>query len=446
MTDDLSLYLKICEALYRALDLDRRAYIILTCTTAGQVFGFSRAFLLLVNEKTAMLEGKMGVGPASHEEASRVWHQMAQENKSLDELLEEYDKIPDRESMPLYPLVRRFNVPLSKEDELVIQCLKDKRALKVTYAREDARVSEEFYKVLGAEEFACIPLITQDKAVGVILADNLYSCRPISDENVQSLTFVARVLGAAIEGARIHQKLLENQRKLRKMTEELRLSYVLASVGEMAAYLTHEIKNPLVAIGGLARSIYKNTDEPDALGSIKKQAKIIIDEIEQLEHLVNDTGYVFRLDKLVLEREDLNQVIEDTCELMEEELGQGGVKLARDLSPVPHLWIDRSRIKAVLVNLIHNAIESMPQGGELKIKSQRDEQFVKMETKDTGGGVPPDIKEKIFSPFVSTKPQGSGLGLSMVKHIVEQHGGRVGIESRENEGTSVFIYLPIRER
>ena len=88
----------------------------------------------------------------------------------------------------------------------------------------------------------------------------------------------------------------------------------------------------------------------------------------------------------------------------------------------------------------------MPQGGELKIKSQRDEQFVKMETKDTGGGVSPDIKEKIFSPFVTTKPQGSGLGLSMVKHIVEQHGGRVDIESRENEGTSVLVYLPIRER
>jgi len=442
--DNLLLYLKMGKVLYRALNLEKRTYIILTSVTAGQAFGFSRAFLLLVNEKKGILEGTMGIGPTSQENANQVWSRMSLENKTLEELLTDYDKIGSKELMPLYPLVRQLNFPLTRKEEAIIQCLEEKEALKITNAYEDSRVSKEFVNLLGANEFVCLPLVGQDKPVGVLLADNLYTYRAISEENFKALTVVADVLGAAIEGARVHQELLDNQKKLRKMEEELRRSYILASVGEMAGYLSHEIRNPLVAIGGLARSIYEDIDKPEVREKIKKRLQTIVKETERLEKLLQEALNFVRLDKLTLKHENINKVTEEICDLMEKEFEERGIKLTRYLSCDSYLWMDRDRIKQVISNLMHNAAEAMPQGGEIVIRTQTERDLVKMEMIDSGGGIPPSIKEKIFAAFFTTKSQGSGLGLSVVKYIVEQHGGYVEVESEENKGTSVSIYLPLR--
>jgi signal transduction histidine kinase len=444
VVNNLFAYLKIGEVLYRALKLEQRIYIILTFVTAGQAFGFSRAFLLLVNEQNGMLEGIMGIGPTSQEDANRVWTQMSQENKSLEELLADYDKIGSKELMPLYPLVRKLNFPLAKKEEAIIQCLEKKEVLKITNAYEDSRVSEEFIDVLGVNEFVCLPLAVEDKPIGVLLADNLYSSRAISDENVRALAVVASVLGAAIEGARIHRELLENQKKLRKMAEELRRSYILASVGEMAGYLSHEIRNPVVAIGGLVRYVYEEIDKPERLEKVKKRLKTIMNETGRLEKLLQETLDFVRLDKLTLQYENINKITEEICDLMERELEERGIKIIRYLASDFYLQMDRDRMKQVLSNLIHNAAEAMSQGGEIKIKTQKEKQFVKVEMIDNGPGIPPEIREKVFAPFFTTKSQGSGLGLSVVKHIVEQHGGYVEIESEGDKGTSVSVYLPIR--
>jgi len=442
--DNLLLYLKMGKVLYRALNLEKRTYIILTSVTAGQAFGFSRAFLLLVNEEKGILEGTMGIGPTSQENANQVWSQMSLENKTLEELLADYDKIGSKESMPLYPLVRQLNLPLARKEEAIIQCLEKKEALKITNAYEDSRVSKEFVNLLRVNEFVCLPLVGQDKPIGVLLADNLYTYRAISEENFKALTVVADVLGAAIEGARVHQELLENQKKLRKMEEEHRRCYILASVGEMAGYLSHEIRNPLVAVGGLARSIYEDIDKPEVREKTKKRLQTIVKETERLEKLLQETLDFVRQDKLTLQPENINKVTEEICNLMEKEFEERGIRLTRYLSCDSYLWIDRDRIKQVISNLMHNAAEAMPQGGEIAIRTQTERDFVKVEIIDSGGGIPPSIKEKIFGAFFTTKSQGSGLGLSVVKYIVEQHGGYVEVESEENKGTSVSVCLPLR--
>lgn len=449
MGDNLSLLLKVSKIMHRTLDLDRRIYIILTCATAGCAFGFSRAFLLLVNEDTGMLEGKMGVGPVSQEDANRIWSQMSEEKKSLEELLAEYDRMPAQDSNSLFFLAKKLNISLDKESDVLIKCLRQRQPQIVTGSSDNIKVSRDFLNILGAEKFACVPLLIEDETVGVLLADNLYSNRPLSRESIQSLGFFADQMAVAIWEARLHQQLLENQSKLREMEREMHRSEVLISLGEMAAHLAHEVRNPLVIIGGLARSIGKNTEKvnnPDLLGSIRDRAGAIIKEVERLENLLAETLSFVHLNKPAFQLKDLNEVVEEICNLTEEELKNRNITMLRSLSPLPYLRIDQDQIKQLLFNLIQNAVESMPEGGELGIKTQREEAFAKVEVADTGRGIHPDIREEIFSPFFTTKTKGSGLGLSIVRRIVEQHGGRVKVGKKEDKGASVVIYLPIPEK
>lgn len=442
---DLPLLLKVTRAMHRTLDLNRRIYIILTCATAGGVFGFSRAFLLLVDKGAGRLEGKMGVGPASREDAIKIWSRMSQEKKSLEELLEEYERISSPESMPLAPLARELTISLSEENEPAVRCLKEKKTFKVTKEWRGGK----FINILGTEEYVCIPLIVENKKpVGVLLADNRYSDRRISDDNVQSLSFFADQMAVALEESRFHQRMVENEQKLREAEKKLHRSYILASLGEMSASLAHEVKNPLVAIGGFARSIGKDIgkmEDSDLSDRIRKKTDAIVEETKRLENLLSETLDFARIHRSSSQLENVAEIIEEVCNLTENELVRKNIRLSRCTSPALKVQVDKDQIKQVLFNLIQNAMDSMPQGGELQIRTEQKGKFVRIEVADTGTGIPVDVKKKIFSPFFTTKTGGSGLGLPLVRQISEQHGGCVEVKSEKNKGTSVFVYLPLSQ-
>jgi len=442
--DKTLLFIKVSEVMHGSLDLGKRMYIILTCATAGCAFGFSRAFLLLKNKQSGFLEGEMGVGPVSQEDANKIWCQMSQEKRSLEELITDYDKIPGRESMPLFPLVKKMRVPLDRKDNPLIQCLEQKKPVKIARGSQNNRINQEFLYLLETDEFVCIPLLANDESVGVLLADNLYSQKPISNEDVQSLAFFANQMGVAIEEAYLHRRLMENRQKIIDMERELRKSYVMASLGETSAYLAHEIRNPLVAIGGMSRSILKMIERFPELKVIKEKIEIIIREEERLEDLLSKTLDFAQMDELILKPGNINEIIEEICHLIEDELKKRNIELLKNLTSLPLVLIDGNKIKQVLFNLVQNSIESMyPGGGSLYIKTRKEENFIKIEIIDTGRGIPFQVKEKIFQPFFTTKTKGSGLGLAVVRRIVEKHRGYIKLESEENRGTSVYIYLPL---
>ena len=435
MTNDFSLLLKVSEAMYKTLELDKKIYIILSYATAGCVSSFSRAFLLLVNEEVGMLEGKIGVGPTSQEDANKMWLQINEKNKSLEDFLVEYDKIPDPESMPLYPLVRRLNIPLNREDEIIIQCLKRKKPCRVTKACEPNKVSKEFLNILGTEEFVCIPLIVEDEAIGVLLADNLYSNRPILEEDVKILAFFAHQIVTAIWDARLHRKFFDDQSKLRKMERKLSQFETLISLGEMAANLAHEIKNPLFIIEKFARSICKSIEriqKSDMLKEIKEEAEAIVKEVERLESLLSQRLNFAHLTKPALQLKDLNEIVEEVCNLIEEELREKNIKLLRAFSPLPYLKLDEIQMKQVFFSLIQNAVEVIPQGGKLEIKTQREEDFAKIEVMYTEGTGSKYVREDISK-------------ISVIKHIIEQHKGKIEVKNEEDGRARIIIYLPVPE-
>jgi hypothetical protein len=160
-----SLLRRVVQVMQGILDLDRLLYAILTCVTAGTALRFNRAVLLLVDADQGVLEGRIGVGPSSPDEASRIWEELAQKNPTVDDILTEYDTSPDHVDTPLTTAVRGIRIPLDENDDVLIRTIREQRTFRVT--EEDAlSISPTLWSALGTHHFVAVPLTTRDKRSG----------------------------------------------------------------------------------------------------------------------------------------------------------------------------------------------------------------------------------------------------------------------------------------
>ncbi|OIN99450.1 MAG: hypothetical protein AUJ49_11145 [Desulfovibrionaceae bacterium CG1_02_65_16] len=224
-----------------------------------------------------------------------------------------------------------------------------------------------------------------------------------------------------------------------QMEQRLQQSERLASIGEMSTYIAHEIRNPLFAIGGFANQLLRTISEPAA----REKIEIIIEESKRLDGILKSILTFARPVEPGRGVTDLNDIVRDTMELMGLACENQGIvptlKLAEDL---PQVKAGPELIKQCLINLVKNAVEAMPEGGRLAVRTAMGHTHVLLEVEDTGHGIPPEIRDKIFSPFFSTKGRGSGLGLSMTKKTLDDIGGTVELFSVPGEGTRVTLHLP----
>ncbi|MFZ2089572.1 MAG: GAF domain-containing protein, partial [Desulfobaccales bacterium] len=229
-------------------------------------------------------------------------------------------------------------------------------------------------------------------------------------------------------------------RERKRMEEELLRSERLAALGNMAAHISHEIKNPLMLIGGFARQVLKDTGQEQQANREKLQ--IIVDEVKRLESFLVEVGGYAKLSEPNLAPGDMNDLIRDLCQRLEPSLQEGGIQLVLDLAPnLPPTRFDPVHMRQALLNIAKNAIEAMEKGGTLTIVSKPGASGIELEIADTGEGIPPDRLNKIFQPFYSTKAKGSGLGLAITQKIIEAHNGEITIESEPGKGTRVLISL-----
>ena len=444
----LSMLRQVSETMQGILELDRLLYALLTCVTAGTALGFNRAILLLIDRQRNVIEGKMGVGPGSHEEASRIWQDMAGQTDTIEDILTGYDRISERDEQPMTRLAHRINIPLSESSNLIVKAVEERSSTHVKDAFNNPEVTPELRDLLNSPEFVCVPLIAKQRAVGAVIADNLYSGRPISDKAVQLLTSFASQAGMAVENAEVYaqladkiQELEEAYQKLQQAQDDLLKSERLAVVGEMSAHMAHEIRNPLTTIGGFARAIAKGT-KPNR---VQANARVVVEEVERLEKLLADTLSFTRPTPPDLKPTDMNQLVEDVFGLFKGVLHEDRVLVQKQMEPdLPGVVADPAQMKQVLLNLIQNALQAMPGGGSLKVSTLRSEGAVEVSVSDTGTGIPSETLNQIFDPFFTTKASGSGLGLAISRKIVEDHGGDISIESKQSTGATVTIRLPIR--
>jgi diguanylate cyclase (GGDEF)-like protein len=197
---------EISNAMRTTLKLEQILYIILTGATSHEGLGFNRAMLFLVNEEKNTLEGKMGIGPDTGEDAKNIWHLIDSEKMTLDDLISAYDKFNAQTDPQLNNLVKNIILPLKEESGiLALTCLEGMPfEIKEDVSKE--KMDDSSIKILQATEFVTVPLKAKDKVIGVILADNLYTKRPITKEDIRLLTMFANQAGLAIENSRLYEK------------------------------------------------------------------------------------------------------------------------------------------------------------------------------------------------------------------------------------------------
>jgi len=213
----------------------------------------------------------------------------------------------------------------------------------------------------------------------------------------------------------------------------------LAAIGEMSTYLAHEIRNPLFAIGGFVNSLLKSSNLTE---TELEKVKIIAEETRRLDRLLKSILGFVRPEDRPLAAADLSQAAAETVELMRIGYCHQGYELTLSQAEgLPKVRGEAEMIKQCLINLIKNSVEAMPHGGRIDVSTGFDGQFASLRVTDNGPGIPASEMERIFSPFYSTKEQGYGLGLAMIKKIVEEAGGRVELASREGQGATVTLFF-----
>jgi two-component system, sporulation sensor kinase E len=214
----------------------------------------------------------------------------------------------------------------------------------------------------------------------------------------------------------------------------------LAVVGEMSMYLAHEIRNPLFAIGGFTNSLLNS---PNIEEKERSKLKIIAEEAKRLDGMLTSILNFAAPGEAAVGKVDVRKAIDEVVELMRLGYSQQGYRFLTEIEPeLPHVRGNSERIKQCLINLTKNSMEAMDKGGTVLIRAHLDKDFVLIQVEDNGVGMSEDQLERAFSPFYTTKTKGYGLGLSMIKKIIEEYGGRVEIASKEGMGTTVTLSIP----
>ena len=216
----------------------------------------------------------------------------------------------------------------------------------------------------------------------------------------------------------------------------------LASLGQLAAGLAHEIKNPLAGIQG-ALELLRDDSKDEATVRLHGEMLAELGRVNGILQRLLESG---RPAPLRLVRTDLAQLLEETAELFRPSLRRRHVELTTQTADrLPAVHVDAAKIRQVLVNLIQNAAEAMPeQGGHVAIRASGfpQEAAVVVAVEDDGPGIPPEHLKSLFEPFFTTKYAGTGLGLAISKSLVEQHGGHIEVSSAPGSGTSFLLFLP----
>jgi two-component system NtrC family sensor kinase len=220
----------------------------------------------------------------------------------------------------------------------------------------------------------------------------------------------------------------------------------LAAIGKMAAHVTHEIRNPLSAMGLNVEMLEDELAHDSGTGraEVKNLLKAIQREVQRLEHLSEEYLRVARLPQPRMEADDLANAVREIVEFATPEIENAGCKVfLRVPASLPAAFFDEAQLRQALLNLLRNAREAMPSGGPIEVRVSAEGMSVVVDVDDQGVGVPEEIRARVFDPFFSTKGEGTGLGLAITRHIVEAHGGTVTCESRALGGTRFRIALPI---
>jgi signal transduction histidine kinase len=295
------------------------------------------------------------------------------------------------------------------------------------YATEHDEYIARYEKTGEARAIGRIRTVTARRQDGELFPIELSVTEIAVDKEVHYAAFIRDIS----EKTRLHTQLVESER--------------LAAIGSTAAKIGHELANPLNGMSLTIQLLEQRVNKvvPEMGSQLSPTVKRLKDEISRLQKLVGEFSTISRKEKYVFQPVNLLQLIEEVIDLQSPDLSQNGIEIHTSLADdLPVMSIDADKMKQVLLNLVKNAREAMPHGGKLTIKGVQDGDAVIVEIGDTGVGIPMDIDA--FQPFVTTKKEGTGIGLFIVRQILTAHNGTISYRSKSGEGTTFRLELPLK--
>ncbi len=236
-----------------------------------------------------------------------------------------------------------------------------------------------------------------------------------------------------------HISILKDITELKEKNDQIKQLDQLGVVGQLAAGIAHEIKNPLTAVKGFVQLLSEE--------SSSSYSDIILSELERIESIMGEFLYLAKPQKeIIFKKENINHILHKVISFMNPEAVMNNVKFFFEFQKVPYVYCESKQIKQVIINLVKNGIESMPMGGKIKIRTFIGEDgFVIIEIQDEGKGISKEGLKRLREPFYTNKEKGTGLGLMVSYKIIEDHKGTIRFNSEEGEGTCVQILLPYED-
>lgn len=427
--------------LQTSMDLDEVLAVGLTAITAGQGFGFNRAFLFLVDRDQELLRGYLGVGPRDYEEAWRIWSEIDQTGANLEALAHDLRKRKlASERAKFQWLLNALSVPLSDEGHPFIAALNDARPLLVENVADNLPSIRTIAEILGVGTFVIVPLISVYRRIGIIIADNFVTRQPISSQDLQSLQTFAFPLSFAIERASLYEKVQEQVNKLTvanarlKEQQELLLKMEkMALIGRITSSISHSIRNPLMIIGGFARSILREIHDDDPK---REYLELIVREAKQLENVLEEV--LTYSDSLypALDSWDINRLVTDVCEQMKPILDEHRIALHSELADgLPLVYIDYKKIAFCVRTIIAHSVENVSEVERIHVSTGREDDAVFVRIEDDGVIVSTENLQQQNLPFSDTVQLGSGLGIPLCRTILERYGNHFQIETLPERGS-----------
>ena len=267
----------------------------------------------------------------------------------------------------------------------------------------------------------------EGKIIGVFQLLNKIGRGPFTKEDEELIDALSIHASIAIENAQLAKKMVDGER--------------LSAVGRMASTIIHDIKNPMGTLRVYAQVMKKKS--PDA-----EVTKMADDMMKQIDRFVNMTQEILDFSRGVsstnIQECDFAELLDTVLTFIEKDLTKRNVQLNRNLQFSGTAKVDQDKLMRVFYNIAGNAADAMPNGGALTVNSFQKDSEVVIEFVDTGTGMPPEVKAKIFEPFVTFgKKHGTGLGMAIVKKVVDDHKGKIEIESEQGKGTTIRLMIPL---
>lgn len=443
------LVMKLNTAFLSSVELDEILSTILVGITAEEGLQFNRAFLALLNDKGTVLEGRLAIGPGNREDGGRIWQDIRHRAMNFQNILAHARDKKSKLDAEVNRIVKALRIKHTETEHILIRALKMRKSINVVDGQCAWPVPLELLGLLQEDTFVIVPLFSTHRPLGVIIADHFVSRKPISEERIRDLESLALQGSLAIEQSHLHAEMHKKINELEEITRELAKNRNLliaaeryAAIGQMAAHLAHSIRNPITAIGGTARLLARKTTNQEMLPFFKMMS----DEVKKVEKTLEDLSNFAERAKPVCCKMPLLDLVRRSILLYFTAMEEQGIRYTLTFPPQdPVVSIDPRLIQQALVHLIRNSVEAMSSGGELSVEVRTTEREVEIILADTGYGLDISSLRQATEPFFTTKVAGIGMGLTLVKRIMEDHGGSLNLCRHEPKGTEIRLTLPLAE-